>query len=79
VEGILLTPVFVFLGCGNSSDRNNVADVPLHRGTVVDYQKTEVTASATGYQLTIETTASLDDVVAWYQTQAVTAVTVLGK
>jgi hypothetical protein len=94
VRAILLATVFVFLGCGTSSDQNNVdepttaqqagaraqtevsglpadfpADVPLHPGTVTDYQKTEVTASATVYQLTIETTASLDDVVAWYQTQ----------
>jgi hypothetical protein len=45
------------------------SDIPVHPGTVTSYEKTEVTKSDIVHQLTVETTASLDDVVVWYQTK----------
>jgi hypothetical protein len=45
------------------------ADVPVHPGTVTAYEKTEVTESTTVHQLTVESVASFDDVIAWYETQ----------
>ena len=45
------------------------ADIPVHPGTVTAYDKTEVTKSTTVHQLTVKTTASLADVIAWYKTQ----------
>jgi hypothetical protein len=45
------------------------ADVPVHPGTVTVYDPMKVTDSTTVHQLTVETTASLDDVVEWYKTK----------
>lgn len=44
-------------------------DVPVHPGTVTNYEAIEVTESTTVYQLTVKTTASLDDVIEWYQNE----------
>ncbi len=44
------------------------ADVPVHPGTVVDSTITEITETATSYQISVDSQASYDDVVAWYQT-----------
>lgn len=45
------------------------ADVPVHPGTVTAYEPTEVTASTTVHQLTVESSASFDEVVAWYENE----------
>jgi hypothetical protein len=45
------------------------SDIPVHPGTVTAYEKIDVTESMTVYQLTVNTRASLDDVMEWYQTQ----------
>jgi hypothetical protein len=45
------------------------ADVPVHPGTVTAYDPMEVTESTTVHQLTVESAASFDDVIAWYKTQ----------
>jgi hypothetical protein len=45
------------------------SDVPVHPGTVTAYVPTEVTESTTIHQLTVESAASFDDVMAWYKTQ----------
>jgi hypothetical protein len=43
------------------------ADVPVHPGTVTEYDPMEVTENSTVHQLYVESQASFDDVVAWYQ------------
>ena len=45
------------------------SDVPVHPGTVTAYDPMEVTETTTVHQLTVESAASFDDVVAWYETQ----------
>jgi hypothetical protein len=45
------------------------SDVPVHPGTVTAYDPMEVTESTTVHQLTVESAASFDDVIAWYKTQ----------
>lgn len=45
------------------------SDVPVHPGTVTDFVKTEVTKTMIVYQLTVDTSASLDDVIEWYKTK----------
>ena len=45
------------------------ADVPVHAGTVTDYEHTKVTDSTSVHQLTVQTKASFAEVVQWYQTQ----------
>jgi len=45
------------------------SDVPVHPGTVTAYDPIKVTASTTVHQLTVESAASFDDVIAWYKTQ----------
>jgi hypothetical protein len=43
------------------------SDVPVHPGTVTEYDPIEVTENSTVHQLYVESQASFDDVVAWYQ------------
>jgi len=43
------------------------ADVPVHPGTVTEYDPMEVTENTTMHQLYVKSQASFDDVVAWYQ------------
>jgi hypothetical protein len=43
------------------------ADVPVHPGTVTEYDPIGVTESSTVHQLYVESKASFDDVVAWYR------------
>lgn len=43
------------------------ADVPVHPGTVTEYDPMDVTETSTVHQLYVESQASFDDVVAWYQ------------
>lgn len=43
------------------------ADVPVHPGTVTAYEAIQVTDAATVHQLTVETAASFDEVLSWYQ------------
>jgi hypothetical protein len=45
------------------------SDIPVHPGTVTAYDPMEVTESTTVHQLTVESVASFDDVIAWYKTQ----------
>lgn len=45
------------------------SDVPVHPGTVAGYEPMKVTESTTVHQLTVESTASFDDVMEWYETQ----------
>jgi hypothetical protein len=45
------------------------SDVPVHPGTVTGYDPMEVTESTTVHQLKVESAASFDDVIAWYNTQ----------
>ncbi len=45
------------------------SDVPVHPGTVTAYDPMVVTESTTVHQLTVESVASFDDVIAWYKTQ----------
>ncbi len=45
------------------------ADVPVHPGTVTIYEPMEVTDSTTVHQLTVESSASFDDVIAWYENE----------
>lgn len=45
------------------------ADVPLYPGTVTDYVPMPVTETVTVHQLVLQTTASLDDVIEWYNTK----------
>jgi len=45
------------------------ADVPVHPGTVTNYEAIEVTESTTVYQLTVKTTAAIDNVIEWYQNE----------
>jgi hypothetical protein len=45
------------------------ADVPVHPGTVTAYNPMKVTDTTTVHQLTVQTTASFDDVIAWYKSQ----------
>lgn len=42
------------------------ADVPVHPGNVSLYEPMEVTEDTTVHQLTVESSASFDDVIAWY-------------
>ncbi len=44
-------------------------DVPVHPGTVTAYDPMAVTESTTVHQLTVESAASFDDVIAWYETE----------
>ena len=44
------------------------ADVPVHPGTVTGYEPMQVTDTTTVHQLTVESKASFEDVVDWYQT-----------
>ena len=44
------------------------ADVPVHPGTVTEYDLIGVTDLSTIHQLYVESKTSFDDVVAWYQT-----------
>ncbi|MDF1543423.1 MAG: hypothetical protein P1P71_09960 [Anaerosomatales bacterium] len=44
------------------------ADVPVHPGTVTEYDPIAVTDTSTVHQLYVESQSSFDDVVAWYQT-----------
>ncbi|MFU8891228.1 MAG: hypothetical protein ACNA76_06165 [Anaerosomatales bacterium] len=43
------------------------ADVPVHPGTVTEYDPIAVTDTSTVHQLYVESQSSFDDVVAWYQ------------
>jgi hypothetical protein len=43
------------------------ADVPVHPGTVTGYEPMQVTDTTTVHQLTVESKASFEDVVDWYQ------------
>lgn len=45
------------------------ADVPVHPGTVTAYDPMAVTDSTTVHQLTVESSASFDDVIAWYESE----------
>ena len=45
------------------------SDVPVHPGTVTAYDPMEVTETTTVHQLTVESVASFDDVLAWYETR----------
>ncbi|MBN1629311.1 MAG: hypothetical protein JW990_06095 [Thermoleophilia bacterium] len=44
-------------------------DVPVHPGTVTAYDPMEVTETTTVHQLTVDSTASFDNVIAWYESQ----------
>jgi len=44
------------------------SDVPVHPGTVVEYDPMEVTDTTTVHQLKVESSASFDDVIKWYET-----------
>ncbi len=44
-------------------------DVPVHPGTVTAYDPMAVTESTTVHQLTVESAASFDDVIAWYESE----------
>jgi hypothetical protein len=45
------------------------SDIPVHPGTVTAYSPMKVTESTTVHQLTVQTAASLADVVKWYKTK----------
>jgi hypothetical protein len=45
------------------------SDIPVHPGTVTAYDPMVVTESTTVHQLTVESVASFDEVIAWYKTQ----------
>ena len=45
------------------------SDVPVHPGTVTAYDPMEVTETMTVHQLTVESVASFEDVIAWYESE----------
>ena len=45
------------------------SDVPVHPGTVTAYEPMEITETTTVHQLTVQTAASYEDVLEWYQSR----------